>query len=641
MRRLLLFILIVLGTSFAASGSHAIDWVTLRWVRSKPAIDSILITGNRFFKASDIKKRMYSRKRSFWRTIKGDRRTKIQRETLGRDTLEIKYLYLSNGFLGIQVKETFEILPEDSTALVRVDIREGKRFYYGNKKITGSFEKRFTSDFQKIASRFRYGKPINLFDLHDATFNMKTILANEGYPYAKVSFSLDTNKIEPFADVTFAINSDSLVHFGEVIIEGIQRFPEYVARRELRIIPGHIYRRNDILDSQRRLMESGYFRTFHISRAETITDRLKPDFVVRVRERKPTYLTLRTGIGQSEVRDLIWDFTAGFGKRNFLGSRRYDLQTQFTFGTDRTLRLLGHNYQLRFTEPWLFGLRMPLSLTGKYEPGVKDPVQNYRIETWSVSASTMKNFGSEIKTSLGLEYIKVNIFGIPDDQVELKKQENGISVRRKIYFSFRRDSRDNPFIPRRGSVTEFSFDYFGGFLGGDEHFYKWHTSWSSYQVVWPGWISATRLRFEHAKPFGASEIVPVNDLFYMGGANTVRGFKENTLGPTWDDGTPRGANFTCVFNQEFRWKTLQIFRPIPLLKDLFRSFPLWQSIFFDIGNGFLHTKDFTFSSLAYTYGTGIQIMSPAGPIRIDYARRIKTKKIDFDDRWHFTILYAF
>ncbi len=626
---------------FSAS-VHGIDRTELRWIRSKPPIDSIVISGNSFFKASEIKKRMYSRKSSFWKTIKGDRRTRIQRETYGRDTLEIKYLYLSKGFLGVQVQENFEVLGDDSSALVRIVIHEGRQFHYGEKKITGSFENRLASDFVKIAAGEKEGKPINLFDLHDATFDMKTVLANEGYPYATVSFALDTNDAQPQADVTFHIVSDSLVRFGDVSIEGAHRYPEEVARRELKIKPGELYRRNDIIDSQRRLVEAGYFSTFQLRSADTLADRLRPDFVLRVRERKPTFVTFKTGVGQSEVRDLTWDFTTGFGKRNFLGSRRYNLQTQLSFGVGRDTRLLNHNYRLRFTEPWFLGIRMPLSLTGTYEPGVKDPVQDYRIETWSIAVSTTKNFGREIKTDLGLEYEKVNIYGIPEDQVELKEElKKGISVRRKLYTKFRRDSRDDIFIARKGSVTDLSVEYFGGFWGGDNHFYKWQASWSSYQVVWPGWISATRFRVGWAEEFGASDEVPVDDRFYLGGANTVRGFKENSLGPVREDGSPRGANYTFVFNQEFRWRTLQVFRVIPILNDLLRTFPLWQSVFVDVGNGFTHTSEFKLGSLAYSYGTGVQIVSPAGPIRIDYARRIKTDKIDFDDRWHFTILYAF
>ncbi|MEW5995787.1 MAG: POTRA domain-containing protein, partial [Candidatus Zixiibacteriota bacterium] len=375
--------------------------------------DSILITGNDYSSTGDIKKRMYSRTRTLWRAIKGDRRTRIQRETYARDTLAIKYLYLSNGFLGVQVEETFEVLEPDSSALVQVRIDEGRRFFYGDVKLTGSFEKRLSPALHKRTNRLEAGRPINLFDLHDAAFNMKTVLANEGYPYARVEFRADTVGAHSAAGITFHIESDSLVYFGDVRIEGMNRYPEYVARRELKIKPGEVYRRREILNSQSRLIESGYFSTMSLTRADTIGNRLRPDFVLRVRERKPYYVSVKTGVGQSEVRDLTWAFSSGVGKRNFLGSRRLDLLADYEFGFGRDTRLLTHSYRLRFTEPWFIGLRMPLSLTAGWEPRLKDPVQNFRIETWSIALSTHKNFGPEIRTTLGAEYEGVNIFDIP------------------------------------------------------------------------------------------------------------------------------------------------------------------------------------------------------------------------------------
>ena len=626
-------------------GSTALSGVTdrfkLRWLRDKPTVGQITVVGTEFFSASEVEKRMYSRERSFWGTLKGDRRTRIQRESLGRDTLEIKYLYLTNGFLGIQVEEDFDIILPDSSAHVLVSVAEGRRFFYGEADYEYPEGTPFVGDFTGIGRRLKPGKPVNLFELRQATFDMKAVLANGGYPYASVDYLLDTLNGSEECPVVFRIRPDSLVRFGNVDVTGIRNYPVYTARRESRIKTGEDYRRQDIIDTQRRLLESGYFTTVNIDQDADTTDRLQPDFILRVRERKPRYLTLQTGAGQSVKKDLEWDITGSFGKRNFFGSRRYDLTANAKFDVGGGRGLLEHVYRVSFTEPWLLGTRTPLVLSAEYEPGVKDPEQNFRIESWSLSASTIRKFGEAIRIDLGLEYESVRIYGVPADEVELLKESEGISVRRKMYVMFRRDSRDNIFVPRRGSLTNLEVDYYGGFLGGDDNFSRLEASWSSYQVVWPGWVSATRFKSGWVQPFSPSKEVPLNDRFYLGGANTIRGFEVNTLGPTLPDGTLEKANFIAVFNQEFRWQTIQIFQFIPLLKGLLGAWPLWQSVFFDMGNGFRKVEEMSFDRLAYSYGTGLQIVSPAGPIRLDYARRIPTEDIDFDTRWHFTILYAF
>lgn len=636
---ILLFFASLLGV--AGGNVQAVDRQELKWVRRKPIIDSIQIDGNEFFKDSELKKRMYSRKRTVMGWLKGDRRTKVQRETLRRDTLEIKYAYLTEGFLDIKVSERFEMLNEDSAALVRITIDEGRRFFYGVKEISGHYDRKFHKDLTRIANRLKQSKPIDLFALRQASLDMKTVFANHGYPYAEVAYTLDSRENKKEVPIYFEIDSDSLVRLGNVIITGFKNFPEYTGRRELRLKKGNIYRRIDILDSHVRLVESGFFSTFTLDRSDSLLNRLKPDFVLNVRERKPYFLSLQTGARQSEERDLLWDISSSFGKRNLFGSRRIELLTDFSFGVGQDSRLLVHRYRARFTEPWFLGIRMPLAITGELNPELRDATQDFDKQSWAITAATHKRFGRTIRSNLGFEYQSVDISGIPDDQLQSIKEQAGNSARRKLYFNIRRDSRDDLFVPRRGSVTEFAADYFGGFLGGDENFFKIEASWSGYKVLWPGWVGAARFKVGWTEEFGVSDLVPTDELLFVGGANTVRGFVENSLGPLDPDGDPRGARIIFLLNQEFRWKTIQILKKIPLLSYLMRNMPLWQSVFVDMGNGFDRRTQINLDNFAYSYGTGIQIISPAGPIRLDYARRVPTRRYGFESRIHFTILYAF
>jgi len=643
MKILKLTLLIFLVFSVEIVNSAMIDRAKLRWVREKPPIQEIVINGNEYFSDGEIKKIMYSKVRSGWAAIKGDRRTRVQREALGRDTLEIKFIYLINGFLGIQVNEEFEMIKEDtlSPARIVVNINEGRQFTYGEKIIEGDYPDRFKGDFGKRVEKLETGKPIDYFKIRQTTYDLKTILANNGYPYANVIPNIDTNDVSPVTPIRYNIFADSLVRIGEIVIRGSDKYPEKAASRELKIKSGNIYKRNDIVESERRLFESGYFSTLQLRQADTQTNRYVPDFILQVRERKTKYITVKTGAGQSEFADLSWNFSAGGGKRNMFGTRKVDLLGSIVYGVGTDSRIIENLLRIRYTEPWFLGIRMPLSLSFTYEPEVKHPVQDFRVKQWKATISTIKNFSARTRAYWGLEYQQVDISGVPEDlQSEVRKDTEGLSIRRRLYLTMNRDSRDNIFNPKKGSIREISLDYFGGFLGGDDHFTKIEGYVSNYHIVWPGWIYAVRLKGGWVNDFGESELVPSKDRLFLGGANTIRGFQENSIAPLQEDSLP-GAGFSVVFNQEFRWKTIQIFNWIPGVKDLFKNLPIWQSLFFDMGNGYRDVKEFRFDNLAYSYGTGIQIQSPAGPIRLDYARRIKTKSIPLDDRWHFTILYAF
>lgn len=644
-RRLTAILLSLIFLLLFNSSGYSLDRATLKWMRAQYKISSISVTGGEAFSKGEVKGKMYSKVWNVWHGLKGTRGSRLRRETLNRDTLEIKYLYLREGFLGVRVRESFELDVEgdDSTIIVMVALDEGKRFTIGPSSVGGNYPTEWQHDLERSLKKLKLGKPLNPFLVHEVTFDMRAFLADRGYPRARIDNLIDTAACVDSCPIQFKVETDSLVHYGNIQIQGSERFPEHVVRRELKIKTGKSYRQTDLVDSRRRLYESGYFTSFNIQEQVDSTRLYNPDYIVRVRERKAYFLTASTGpVGQSNVDDLLWSATFGFGKRNFLKTRQASFSADYFFSTGSNARLRRNVYSLKYTDPWFLGIRMPTTFGFELRPKVKSEYeQEYDIASWAISVSTLRKFGRYIRTDFGMEYESVDITGIPPEDIPVIKQENGVSERRKVYFSFRRDSRDHLFIPRHGSVTEASLEYVGGFLGGDDDFLGIRGSWSRFQSVWPGWVSATRLKGGWVRPFGNSATVPANDRLYLGGANTVRGFKENSLGPLADDGTAVGARYTLLFNQEFRWKTIQVLTKIPFAGGLFKNLPLWQSVFFDMGNGFNALEDIKLRNFAYSYGTGVQLVSPAGPIRLDYARRITTDRYAFDYRWHFTILYAF
>ncbi|PKK83793.1 MAG: hypothetical protein CVT49_06550 [candidate division Zixibacteria bacterium HGW-Zixibacteria-1] len=634
--RLIFFGVLVLFCS-AARAQYTDEQMLNRWLSKKPVIDSITIKmdGDSPFTHKKIRSVLYSYKSdipllNLLSAIRGDRRRRVQRETIMRDTAEVKYLFLSAGFLGVQVRENFEPILPDSNALVRINVETGRRFYYDTVLVDGRYEPRLNGDIIKLTRPFRKEKPVDPFKLKQAEYDMKSVLANNGYPYASVIYSIDTTEENNEAVINFNIDSDSLVHFGDVRIVGVDKFDTSLVERELTFRKGDQYRRKDIIKSQKRLLETGYYFTLRLNSTvqdtSAMQERLNPDFLLTLREKRAQHISVKTGAAQDSLKDLIWSFSGAWSKRNFLQSRYLELSARSSFVIFTEWRLNEHSYRARITEPWFLGLRMPLTLTAQVEPGVRSLVQPYRKQTWYVSVTTTWNVTEKLKLLTGLQYEKVNIYGVSKEAELQIKQEEGIKVRRKFYVNLVRDSRNNLFVPSQGSVTGLRFEYIGGFLGGDDSFYQLESSWSRYRRIWPGWISATRFKAGFLQEMKDSPSVPTDDRYYIGGANTIRGFAENELGPRSAAGNFSGADIIVIFNQELRY---------PIIGKL------WGSLFTDIGNGYINRDDIKFKNLALSYGLGIQFVSPAGPIRLDYARHIRSEGIEPGDKVHFTILYAF
>lgn len=317
--------------------------------------------------------------------------------------------------------------------------------------------------------------------------------------------------------------------------------------------------------------------------------------------------------------------------------RRVELSytSRFVSFSGFKLRPLLHRFQFRYTEPWFMKVRLPMTLTGRFEPGVLSQKGPYRTQIWSLGLSSRKEWSPKLFALILGEYESVNIYGIGEDQAIVIRDQEEISIRRKLTATLVRDTRLDKFIPRSGSFTTYYAQYVGGFLGGDNSFVKFEFSWARYQPLVGPIIFATRLKSGLVQEFGSSASVPTNDRFYLGGANSIRGFRENSIGvrefdsissaPAVDT-TNIGSRVYLIFNSELRF---------PLM------WKFWGSAFTDIGNGWEDISGIHPDDLLFSFGGGLQFISPAGPIRVDYAHHLENGFYQEDDRWHITILYAF
>jgi outer membrane protein assembly factor BamA len=173
----------------------------------------------------------------------------------------------------------------------------------------------------------------------------------------------------------------------------------------------------------------------------------------------------------------------------------------------------------------------------------------------------------------------------------------------------------------------------GHYLGGDFNFMKGEFSWSRYKILFGENILASRFKIGVLEELGDNGNSAIDDRFKLGGAKTVRGYAENDLGPKWTTeeaptlaGLPKGGKLLLLTNIELR-------------RSLF--WRLGGTVFMDAGNVFYDIKNFKFNNLQATSGLGLQFFTPIGPIRFDYAFKLK-EKLDLGDyAYHLTLLYAF
>ena len=132
---------------------------------------------------------------------------------------------------------------------------------------------------------------------------------------------------------------------------------------------------------------------------------------------------------------------------------------------------------------------------------------------------------------------------------------------------------------------------------------------------------AGRMDVGWMEPWGKAATTPQERRFYAGGANSLRGWLFNTLGP---DNSPSnaaanfGADIKLELNLEYRLKFFKLFRQSSGI-----------TLFSDMGNIWDRTGPyaFTLKSMVNNYaldaGIGLRIGSPIGPFRFDFAYKLR------------------
>jgi outer membrane protein insertion porin family len=194
----------------------------------------------------------------------------------------------------------------------------------------------------------------------------------------------------------------------------------------------------------------------------------------------------------------------------------------------------------------------------------------------------------------------------------------------RISLSWARDTRNNIVLPNEGMLQSFGADVNLPF--SDLTFYKVNFRQQWYYPIIKNFVLALKGEVAYGKGYGKTHALPFFENYTAGGPRTVRGFKENTLGPLDSNGLPLGGNLRVVGNAEL------------ILPPLFKSARSFRFAgFFDIGNVYSEAEKFAGSSLRYSTGISAMWLSPIGALSFSVAKPLNTKSTDQTQAFQFSI----
>ncbi|MFQ5769316.1 MAG: BamA/TamA family outer membrane protein, partial [bacterium] len=177
----------------------------------------------------------------------------------------------------------------------------------------------------------------------------------------------------------------------------------------------------------------------------------------------------------------------------------------------------------------------------------------------------------------------------------------------------RRNSTDRLFSPTRGSLSSFFIETAGLLLQTKFKYYKIYGENRWYRKIKPGYVLAFRVLMGTMNSLGGSPVTPIEERFFAGGSYSVRGWRRQLLGPSDEEGNPRGGNSIIEGSFELR-------------NPIYKGFS--GAIFFDYGNVWENWLGFDLLDLRYAIGTGLRYNTLIGPLRLDFAWKINRQAQD-------------
>lgn len=580
-------------------------------------VKKINVEGNSAFPDKKIKKLMKTRQAWFFR--KGI----FKEELLQDDIRRIKDFYVEHGFSEANVEYAWEY----QGRFVHVDIyvNEGAQYRLGSVNFKGN-ENVFDFEILKVI-HLKTGEIYNKNKVDQQALKIQEVYFDRAYIFAQVKplsvFNPETEQV----DITLEITEGEINHVEMVYIQGNQRTKDKVIRRELRIYPGDKFEGVKIKKSRQRLENLGFFEEVRFD-TEPGT---KPDWqnlIVDVKEAKTGYFSFGGGyssinefVGFVELRQRNFDYK---NWETFTGAGQ-DVSVYASFGT------LSESYELSFTNPWIFDqpVSFGFDLYKREHEREEDVGYAYHSDIRGGALRLGKEFSDTLKGGVTYRLENVDISDVVDNATAELRAEEGENDLSSLELSLQWDQRDNAFNPSEGFYFSNSFQYTGGFLGGDKDFTKLFSRFSWYFPLLRKSVLEFRTRAGLAEPFDNSTAVPIYERFFAGGSSTIRGYNERKVGPidpiTED---PIGGEALFVYNVEYTYPLMDFLK---------------VATFFDSGNVWKDKSDFLSGGFKSSVGVGLRVKTPLGPIDLDYGWPLNTEPGEEgkEGRFHFNISRGF
>jgi len=472
----------------------------------KIKVHKIYIDGNEVLSDTKLKRTMKktNEKKSLWKIFS---QKKFVREDYEADKQLIIDKYNEKGYRdAVIVKDS--VVPYDEKSVdVYLTINEGKRYYISDITWVGNtvYPARVLDEVLGINKGDVYNQKLLNKRTQEDDDAVANLYLNNGYLFYRL-IPIETRIEGDSIDLEMRMYEGKQARINKVVINGNDRLYEKVVRRELRVRPGDLFSRDDLVRSVREIAQTGHFDPEKMDvRPEPNPDNGTVDIILNLESKANDQVELSAGWGQAGIILKAGLKFTNFSLQNLLHPSSF--KGLIPQGEGQTLSISAQTnakyyqaYSISFLDPW-FGGKRPnaLSVSAYYSRQTGINSSFYQQQYQNAMYNMMYNYGGMYNNYYngyngygGYNYYEnamdpnkyLQMLGVtvgfgkrlkwPDDYFQLsatvayqwyslKKWEylyymkNGVSNSFVLGLTLSRNSIDNPLYTRRGSSFTLSF----------------------------------------------------------------------------------------------------------------------------------------------------------------------------------------
>ena len=591
----------------------------------------INIVGNKKFSDGDILKE-FKLKEKNWLSV-FSRGSGYSKENLKGDLETLESLYKNNGFLKFEILSTMVSISENKKDIfLTITLNEGNIYKVKEVSLAGDL------DIDELILESLLNIPTN--EIYMESFvkfsedRIKGLLESIGYTNAEVSTSREINEDEKSVSLTLFVDKGQRTMVNRISFQGNERTHDVVLRREMRQMEKS-WASNDLMEiSKLRLDRLGFFKNVEYEKKSVPGSPDEVDVIFTVEEQ------YSGSIGGS----------LGYGAYGFSLGANYSEKN--AFGTGNTVSV-GISYS-EWRQDISFNFFDPYFTIDGLGLGYGAYLRKTDYGNFNIASYNTDSYGGSVNFQLPITEIEQLGLSLQVDNTQLKS--NVFSSRQLIDFytsegfdfntysgqvSWSRVTLDRGLFPTNGTRNSVSLSL--TLPGSNINYGRFSHDFKIFRPLPLGLVFAYKSRIGALFTYGDTQTAPPYQHFYAGGMRSVRGFKQNYLGPKavynagYGPSRPRPIGGPYSLSGGF-----DLIVPLDFVPDP-RS--VRASVFIDYGNVFsegcrsyeVNCYEFDFSEIRYSVGLGFTWVTALGPLSFAIASVFNDSPEDRTESFQFEI----